>query len=64
MLSQAHTLVEFFLADAEGKTLARMVESGFATLPSDYYDQAMRENTSGWDYELKELQNYVETTWQ
>ncbi len=64
VLSQAHTLVEFFLEDADGKTRLKMVESGFASLPSDYYDQAVQENTSGWDYELKELQEYVESIWQ
>lgn len=50
----ASTLVEFFLQDAGGEVILRVVESGFATLAEDARAlRAMIEsNSAGWEEEL------------
>lgn len=50
----ASTLVEFFLEDAGGEVILRVVESGFATLAEDARAlRAMIEsNAAGWEEEL------------
>lgn len=53
------TLVEFTLAEQDGGTLLRVVESGFATLDGDQ-ELAVKDNTHGWQQELDELRAYVE----
>ncbi len=55
----ASTLVEFTLRSEGNKTHLTMVESGFASLPDDVYEERIAENSSGWDAELKELADYV-----
>ena len=55
VLAQPTTLVEFRLEEAEEGTQLTMLESGFASLPREVYEDALRENTSGWDSELAEL---------
>lgn len=56
----ATTLVEFFLEEVDGGTKLRMVESGFASLPAEYYEQAFSDNSGGWDEELPKLKAYIE----
>lgn len=48
------TLVEFFLAEQDGGTLLRVVESGFASLyPSaERRAAAMEDNVGGWEMQL------------
>ncbi len=55
VLASSNTLVEFRLEEVEEGTKLTMVESGFASLPKETYEQAMRDNNSGWDSELAEL---------
>ena len=55
VLSGSNTLVEFRLEEVDDGTRLTMVESGFATLPKELYDEAIRGNNSGWDSELAEL---------
>jgi uncharacterized protein YndB with AHSA1/START domain len=45
------TLVEFTLTPTEGGTLLRVVESGFASLPttSDNRRQVIEDHTAGWE---------------
>jgi uncharacterized protein YndB with AHSA1/START domain len=57
------TLVEFTLSPADaGKTLLRVVESGFASLTGGDEERAtaVKENTEGWQSELGELKEYAE----
>ncbi len=60
VLATANTLVEFHLEPIEEGTKLRMVESGFASLPAHYCEQAFKENNSGWDEELPKLKAFVE----
>jgi len=41
------TLVTFSLTDEEGKTLVKVVETGFSELPADIQARSLEENTSG-----------------
>ncbi|ALG11360.1 SRPBCC family protein [Kibdelosporangium phytohabitans] len=53
------TLVEFTLSEQDGGTLLRVVESGFSTL-TEGKEQAVQDNTQGWQQELDELRAYLE----
>ena len=55
VLASSNTLVEFRLEEVDEGTRLSMVESGFASLPKEIYDEAMRDNSNGWDSELAEL---------
>ncbi len=54
-----NTLVEFRLEKIEGGTRLRLKESGFASLPSEYYEGAVKDNTEGWAFMLDRLEKYV-----
>lgn len=56
VLSKPNTLVEFRLEDAPEGTRVKLRESGFASLPSEFYENAFKENNEGWDYMLARLQ--------
>jgi uncharacterized protein YndB with AHSA1/START domain len=54
------TLVEFTLDDHPAGTRLRLVESGFASLPTDFGRGPARDrNIRGWDRELAELAVYL-----
>jgi uncharacterized protein YndB with AHSA1/START domain len=53
------TLVEFTLEPSADGTIVRLVESGFATLPEDQYEDTIRGNEKGWTSELGDLVEYV-----
>lgn len=50
-----HTLVEFRLEEVAGGTRVHLKESGFASLPSEFYEACLKDNNSGWDYMLDRL---------
>ncbi len=56
------TLVEFTLTEVFAGTLLRVVETGFASLHGSAADQdeAVQQNTDGWQSELAELKEYAE----
>ena len=60
--SGGSTLVEFTLTEIFAGTLLRVVETGFASLRGSEQDQdqAVQENTQGWQSELAELKEYAE----
>ncbi len=60
--SGSSTLVEFTLTEIFAGTLLRVVETGFASLHGGEQDQdqAVQENTQGWQSELAELKEYAE----
>ena len=35
------------------------VESGFASLPAEVYEQSLKDNTEGWQFMLDRLQKYL-----
>jgi uncharacterized protein YndB with AHSA1/START domain len=53
------TLVEFELQDAEGGTLLTVVESGFERVPPSRRLQVFRENTAGWDEQVRNIERHV-----
>lgn len=54
------TLVEFRLREVEGGTEFKLVESGFASLPTERYTEAIENNTAGWDQEIANLVEFVQ----
>ena len=52
------TLVTFNLDEVPEGTRLTMVETGFADLPENLKLRQFEENTSGWNAELKDLQDY------
>lgn len=60
VLSIPNTLVEFHLETSGGKTKVRLVESGFASLPADEIEKALKDNNEGWDEMMDRLQKYVD----
>jgi uncharacterized protein YndB with AHSA1/START domain len=55
------TLVVFELTDVEGGTLLTIVESGFDGVPVSRRLEAFRENSSGWDQQIKNIEKHVAT---
>ena len=55
-----NTLMEFTLSDATDGTRLTVVESGFAALPADIRDNSLRNNTEGWDEQVRNIANYLE----
>ncbi|MGH6865127.1 MAG: SRPBCC family protein [Methyloceanibacter sp.] len=54
------TLVEFTLEETAGGTRLRVVESGFAKIPSHRRDEAFRMNEGGWSIQTKNIAQHVE----
>lgn len=54
------TYVEFTLEPAGTGTRLRVVETGFAQLPDDVYQQEYDGHASGWQRELGELAGYLD----
>jgi uncharacterized protein YndB with AHSA1/START domain len=52
-------LVEFTLEPGGNGTIVRLVESGFAALPDDQYEETIGGNKEGWTSELGDLVDYV-----
>lgn len=56
------TKVTFVLDEADGVTTVTVTENGFAALPDELYETRLRENTSGWQAELADLQAMLEAS--
>ncbi|HEX6507214.1 MAG TPA: SRPBCC domain-containing protein [Chloroflexota bacterium] len=56
------TLVEFTLTREGGKTRLRVIESGFATLPTseELREKTLNDNASGWPQVLDEVKSRAE----
>lgn len=54
-------LVVFELTDLKGSTLVRVVESGFDSLPPSRRLDAFRENSGGWEIQMKNIEKHVTT---
>jgi uncharacterized protein YndB with AHSA1/START domain len=57
--SEPTTLVTFKLEDAQGGTLLSVVESGFDAVPPDRRLGAFRQNSEGWDAQMKNIEKHV-----
>jgi uncharacterized protein YndB with AHSA1/START domain len=53
------TLVEFKLEPKGAGTLLTVTESGFDAIPAVRRDEAFRQNSGGWDAQIKNIKNYV-----
>ncbi len=58
---EPRTLVVFELKDAEGGTLLTLTESGFDQVPAARRAEAFRENSGGWDEQMKNIAKHVAT---
>jgi uncharacterized protein YndB with AHSA1/START domain len=56
------TLVVFELEEAGGGVTLRVVESGFDKIPTDRRAPAFRMNCSGWDEQMRNIENHVATS--
>lgn len=54
------TLVEFHLKEIPTGTLLTLRESGFNKVPEHRRAAAFRENSGGWDFQMKNIKEYVE----
>lgn len=61
VLQEPNTLCEFHLEEVPEGTRVRLVESGFASLPADFYAKAIEDNEGGWTVMVHRLQTFVET---
>lgn len=52
-------LVEFTLRQEGDSTHVTLLESGFADLPDEVYEERLAENSKGWDAELDDLRTYL-----
>ncbi len=59
-LDEHPTLVEFHLEDRDGKTLLRVVESGFERLSPEVRERTLRMNSGGWSEQIGNILRYVE----
>jgi uncharacterized protein YndB with AHSA1/START domain len=53
------TLMEFRLESEGEGTRLTVVESGFANLPAELRDDALRNNTQGWEEQMGNIQRYL-----
>jgi uncharacterized protein YndB with AHSA1/START domain len=53
------TLVEFYLEEAQGGTLFKVVESGFDQLPLARRAKVFGMNTRGWEAQMVNIEKYV-----
>jgi uncharacterized protein YndB with AHSA1/START domain len=56
---EERTLVTIELHDAEEGILLKVVESGFDKVPAARRQEAFMKNTGGWEWQLKNIANYV-----
>ena len=61
VLTQPNTLCEFHLDEIPEGTRVRLIESGFASLPEEFYAKSIEDNTGGWDVMIYRLKTYAET---
>jgi uncharacterized protein YndB with AHSA1/START domain len=61
VLNEPNTLCEFRLEETAEGTRVRLLESGFASLPTEFYEKAVKENEGGWEVMIARLKRFVET---
>lgn len=59
-LDEPPTLVEFHLENRDGKTLLRIVESGFEKLSPQVRERTLRMISDGWSEQIGNILRYVE----
>ncbi len=59
---QPTLLVVFELKEVDSGTLLSVVESGFDSLPPERRLDAFRENSGGWDIQMKSIEKHVTTS--
>lgn len=55
------TLVEFDLEQRGSKTLLKLRESGFESIPSERQVEAFKMNQNGWRQQMQNIKNYLTT---
>ena len=60
VLAHPHTLVEVRLTEVQGGTKVNLLESGFASLPTEVCEQTLKDNIGGWEFMLDRLDKYLD----
>lgn len=61
VLSVPNTLVEFRIEELDDTSCkVTLTESGFADLPREIMEEALKQNSGGWDFMLGRLVNYFD----
>lgn len=61
VLEEPNTLCEFHLEEVPEGTRVRLVESGFASLPQEFYAKSIEDNDGGWNVMIYRLKTFAET---
>jgi hypothetical protein len=61
VLKEPNTLCEFHLEEVPEGTRVRLIESGFASLPQEFYAKSVEENEGGWTVMIYRLKTFAET---
>ena len=61
VLTRPNTLCEFHLDEVDAGTRVRLVESGFASLPEEFYAKSIEDNNGGWEVMIYRLKTFIET---
>lgn len=61
VLTVPNTLVEFKITQQDSESCkVTLVETGFANLPAELMEDALQQNSGGWDFMLGRFENYFE----
>jgi len=61
VLTVQNTLVEFRIEEqGDDSCKVTLTESGFAELPTEFMEEAFKQNSGGWDFMLGRLVKYLE----
>lgn len=58
---EPQTLVEFKLEEIESGTRLTVIETGFDALPAERQPIALRMNTGGWEEQMRNIKEYLES---
>jgi uncharacterized protein YndB with AHSA1/START domain len=58
---EPQTLVEFKLEEIESGTKLTVIETGFDALPAERQPIALRMNTGGWEEQMRNIKEYLES---
>lgn len=61
VLTVPNTLVEFRIEDlGDGSCTLSLTESGFSSLPAEWMEAALKQNSGGWDFMLGRLRKHLD----
>ena len=61
VLKEPNTLCEFHIDETPQGTRVRLLESGFSSLPQEFYAKSIEDNEGGWTVMIHRLKTFLET---